>query len=158
MRKIIYLLLLSMTTYIASSQTVNLGSAKKIAENYYHAYSKSPNKSNNVEATLLKSEINNNDTLYYIFNIGNEGFVIVSGEFTKSPVLGYSDEGTIDLNNMSPEFKYWLDGYATQIANVKKVNKAEKKLSSVNIDSYINKLKQKSGEPTSRGISQLLKT
>lgn len=46
---------------------------------------------------------------YYIFNIGNrEGFVIVSGDDNAEPVLGYSDRGELDLDNMPTNMVEWL--------------------------------------------------
>lgn len=46
---------------------------------------------------------------YYIFNAGDgEGFVIVSGDDTAAPVLGYSDTGCIDVDNMPDNMAEWL--------------------------------------------------
>jgi len=53
---------------------------------------------------------------YYVFNIGdNQGYVIASGDDCAYAVLGYSDEGAIDLNNLPCNLQAWLDGYAQQI-------------------------------------------
>ena len=53
---------------------------------------------------------------YYVFNIGdNQGYVIASGDDCAYAVLGYSDEGSIDLNNLPCNLQAWLDGYAQQI-------------------------------------------
>ena len=54
---------------------------------------------------------------YYVFNAedGN-GFVIVSGEDKTDDILGYSDIGSFDLDNMPENAKAWLYGYAEQIA------------------------------------------
>ncbi|MCL2651085.1 MAG: C10 family peptidase [Candidatus Azobacteroides sp.] len=49
------------------------------------------------------------NVLYYVFNMGESGFVIVSGDDIAVPVLGYSDTGAYDPNNLSPEFVYYLD-------------------------------------------------
>lgn len=46
---------------------------------------------------------------YYIFNVGkNEGFVIVSGDDNAEPVLGYSDKGELDPNNIPSNMAEWL--------------------------------------------------
>ena len=53
---------------------------------------------------------------YYIFNAeGNGGFVIISGDDRTDAVLGYADEGNIDLDHMPENMKAWLEGYAQQI-------------------------------------------
>ena len=54
---------------------------------------------------------------YYIFNtVGNQGYVIVSGDDRTTPILGYIDHGTFDANNMPANMKVWLEGYEKQIA------------------------------------------
>ena len=53
----------------------------------------------------------------YVFNVQNNGgFVIVSNDDATIPVLGFSDSGNIDLNNMPDNMKAWLQGYADEIA------------------------------------------
>ena len=47
--------------------------------------------------------------LYYVFNIGERGFVIVSGDDIAQPILGYSDTGAFDSNNLPPNFAYYLN-------------------------------------------------
>jgi len=53
---------------------------------------------------------------YYIFNTaGNQGYVIVSGDDRTTQVLGYTDSGSWDSNNVPANMQAWLDGYAQQI-------------------------------------------
>jgi len=40
------------------------------------------------------------DVLYYVFNLGSTGFVIVSGDDVATPVLGYSFEGAYYPDNL----------------------------------------------------------
>ena len=55
-------------------------------------------------------------TYYYVFNKDNgNGFVIASADDRISPVLGYSDSGNLDMNNLPPNVKYWMDEYSRQI-------------------------------------------
>jgi len=56
---------------------------------------------------------------YYVFNInenGSGGFVIVAGNDAVKPVLGYSDNGSYDPDNLPPNFAYWMDYLQKQIA------------------------------------------
>ena len=54
---------------------------------------------------------------YYVFNVGsNEGFVLVSGDDRTAAIIGYSDTGTFDINDMPESLKAWLQSYADQIA------------------------------------------
>jgi hypothetical protein len=57
-------------------------------------------------------------TMFYVFNVDNVGFVIVSGDDTVIPVLGYSDQGIFHSDNMPPAFQKWLEGYKNEIIYV----------------------------------------
>ena len=58
---------------------------------------------------------------YHVFNIGsNGGFVIVSASDLTPDVIGYTDEGAFDANNIPDNMKAWLQGYADQIEWVEK--------------------------------------
>lgn len=52
----------------------------------------------------------------YVFNRGeNDGFVIVSGDDRAVPVLGYSDTGSFDADNIPANMQAWLEDYSRQI-------------------------------------------
>ena len=56
---------------------------------------------------------------YYVFSINenkDSGFVIVAGDDAVKPVLGYSDNGNYDENNLPPNFAYWMEYLEQQIA------------------------------------------
>ncbi|MBR3710484.1 MAG: thiol protease/hemagglutinin PrtT [Bacteroidales bacterium] len=46
---------------------------------------------------------------FYIFNVGESGFVILSADDYYRPVIGYSDEGVFDPNDMAPALQEYLD-------------------------------------------------
>ncbi len=52
---------------------------------------------------------------FYAFNINGGGFVIIAGEDRAARVLGYSDQGFIDFNNLPSNLKDLLDGYKQEI-------------------------------------------
>ena len=53
---------------------------------------------------------------FYVFNRSEGGFVIVSADArTVKPVLGYSDNGRFDADNIPPALQYILSGYQEQI-------------------------------------------
>lgn len=52
----------------------------------------------------------------YAFNVDGGGYVIASGDSRTLPILGYSDEGELDFNNMPANMQAWLKGYETAIA------------------------------------------
>ena len=56
------------------------------------------------------------DASWYVFNIGEGGgYVIASGDDGVPPILGYADEGSVDVDNMPENMRWWLDEYTCQI-------------------------------------------
>ncbi len=56
---------------------------------------------------------------YYVFNVsGQQGFVIVSGDDRAPEILGYSDEGQFDAENVPSNMQAWLQGYADEIQSL----------------------------------------
>lgn len=59
----------------------------------------------------------------YAFNIGdNQGFVFVSPDDRTEAILGYSDHGHLDPDNIPENMRAWLQGYAEQIAWIRANN------------------------------------
>ena len=53
----------------------------------------------------------------YVFNVnGNGGFVIVSNDDQTVPILGFSESGSINPDELPDNMRAWLQGYADQIA------------------------------------------
>jgi len=52
---------------------------------------------------------NRGEACFYVFNVGDNGFVMVSADDVYRPIVGYSDEGSFDANNINPELAYMLD-------------------------------------------------
>ena len=68
-----------------------------------------------INTGLKSSEINSTYVIYYVYNIEGNGLVIVSGDDIAVPILGYSDSGTYDPNNLSPNFVYYMNCLAWEI-------------------------------------------
>ena len=51
----------------------------------------------------------------YIFNKPAQGFMILSADDNAVPVLGYSDTGMFDADNIPPQLQWWLGEYGRQI-------------------------------------------
>ena len=55
----------------------------------------------------------------YLFNAeDNGGFVIVSGDSRARDILAYSEEGSLDYDEMPDNMKWWLGLYDESIANI----------------------------------------
>ena len=62
----------------------------------------------------------------YVFSLGEQGgFIIVSNDDRTLPILGFSENGTLDMENMSDEQRAWLQGYADEIVWLQQHNYGE---------------------------------
>ena len=55
---------------------------------------------------------------FYLFSIDGGGFVIVSADNRVLPILGYSLQSNLDVDNLPANLAAWLDGYDKQIRAV----------------------------------------
>ena len=60
------------------------------------------------------SSVNKQANAYYVFNYDGGGYVIVAGDDRAEEILGYGD-GTIDMNNIPDNMRWWLSQYKEQI-------------------------------------------
>lgn len=56
---------------------------------------------------------------YYAFNL-DRGYVIVSGDDELTELVGYSDLGRFDADNLPPQLEAWLDAYAQYVSAVQR--------------------------------------
>ena len=68
-----------------------------------------------VELAFTQYQIDNTTPAVFVFNSTDEGFVLVSAEDEARTVLGYSDEGTFDVNNIPENMQFWLQMYADEL-------------------------------------------
>lgn len=74
-----------------------------------------------VEWVYTQYQINETTPAVYVFNaIDEQGFVLVSAEDNARAVLGYSDEGHIDAQNIPANMRAWLQMYADELARAAK--------------------------------------
>lgn len=59
-----------------------------------------------------------NKPVYYVVNFSPSGWVIVSGDDTVTPILGYSSEGSFSITAMSDNCENWMSLYQRHIYNV----------------------------------------
>mgnify|MGYP001776389640 FL=1 len=124
MRKLSLLLLACLTLGIAWAERVNVTTAQQVAASVAAGLNPSNLRSSSdiklVYAAPAQSasglRATGGESDYYIFNVGTDGgFVIVSGEDRVRPVLGYSDEGSVDMERMPENMKAWLEMYQGEI-------------------------------------------
>ena len=54
-------------------------------------------------------------TCYYVFNNADGGYVIVGGDEVAYDILGYSDEGRFEYEELPDNLRWWMDRYERQI-------------------------------------------
>ena len=82
---------------------------------------------------------------FFVFNtIGDQGYVIASGDDRTTPILGYVDHGNFDPDKLPANMKVWLQNYEQQIAALDEMGITE---------SYNENMKVK---PTRNSISPMI--
>ena len=90
------------------ARPVDVDKAKAIGQRFLSA--KTDNKMKTNDLQLVHTGISTrNEACFFVFNSGSEGFVIVSADDRFRPIVGYSDEGPFETENMSPELAFYLD-------------------------------------------------
>lgn len=72
-------------------------------------------KFSDISITESITEYNGASPAYYIFNTVPAGFIIISADDACYPVIGYSFENTLDMDNLPAEFKWWMSQIALQV-------------------------------------------
>lgn len=70
----------------------------------------------------------------YVYNLGNDAFVIVSGDDQTEPVLAYSYDGAFTTENMPKHIKAWMQTYADEIAYINKEGNNNRVIGKVSSD------------------------
>ena len=102
----------------AWAETVSESQARQIASSFMSSHFKGGKGVNPRLAHRSPASTAGSAAPYYVFNTseGDGGYVIVAGDDRVPQVLGYSDEGSFDSQNVPEAMQAWLDGYAAQIA------------------------------------------
>ncbi len=108
-----------------NASIVPLETAQKLALNFYLQKIKAINPQLNTKEIFIRNSYiidNLNIPVYYIFNISDFGYILISAEDNTTPVLAYSFESSFNPANIPPPFKMWMDEYKTSIINSRKNN------------------------------------
>lgn len=108
------LMALTLGVGMAFSSPVDVQTAKKIGQKFAEVNFMFGRANNNDLSLAYTSMSAQGEACYYLFNVGENGFVIVSATDAVQPILAYSYENAVDVNNISPAMRYWLDLYTAQ--------------------------------------------
>lgn len=108
----IYLLFFSLFSFL-SAKTVDSSTSKTAAKNYFALKGQAilPTKEFDV---VIENKFNQNIT-YYIYGFYDGGFVIVSGDDSTPPILGYSLKSKFQEDKIPPALQDLLNHYSEQI-------------------------------------------
>ena len=107
-KHILALLMLVVTGIALQARPVDQETAKRLGQSFVKA---------NFEFTRQSSDLNlvqtaysdRGEACYYIYNVGKTGFVIIAADDNYRPIIGYSDEGTFNPDDMAPALADYLE-------------------------------------------------
>lgn len=114
-------LLLLIFSFSMYGKSVDEDRAKTVGLNFLHYKTNSNLLKSASELQLtyvVNSKIGNltdEKVMFYVFNVGTVGYVIVAGDDTVTPILGYSDQGNFISDNMPSNIKKWLENYKNEM-------------------------------------------
>lgn len=116
MRKRLFFLLLLMACFAGTwADELSEKQAQELAKSFVNSHFGRKGGSD------LKSQGQVKGLGFYVFNMTEKGgFVIVSNESRSRPIIGFSETGKFDADNMPDNMRAWLQGYADEIAWLKK--------------------------------------
>lgn len=113
-----------MTTF---AKQVDENTAKQVGQHFLATRTNSQTLKNSSSFQLVyksNSKISNPlasiqpTTYFYVFNVSTSGFIIVAGDDNVTPILGYSDQGVFDSNNIPQNVAKWFEGYKSEIRSI----------------------------------------
>ena len=122
--------LLAITT--AWAEPISESQARQIAAQFMANRSMPSSTLRKARKALMAATDSSEKAAYYVFNANEGGYVIVAGDDRAPAVLGYSEDGTFDDQDMPEAMQSMLDGYAAQIAALEQGAKAAPQLTSRN--------------------------
>ena len=117
MRRLLFLFILTAVAISLSAQPISEQQALDRVMQYLNA--SAPSKARGLAGAtsqLRSAKVEANSI--YAFNVDGGGFVIASGDSRALPLLGYSDSGAIDWEQMPDNMRSWLKSYDNAIATL----------------------------------------
>lgn len=105
---------------IAHARQISEGEAASIASEFLNSATvKQAAAKVGVRRAKAPNAANAEAAPFYVYNADdNKGFVIISGDDRTNKILGYSNKGNFDYDNMPPQLNAMLEQYVEQIKNI----------------------------------------
>ena len=92
---------------MVQANPVNVSQAKYVGQQFVQANFQQSRQTDDLTLVYTGTSTRG-DACFYVFNVGTNGFVMVSADDFYRPIIGYSDERNFDTN-INPELGYMLD-------------------------------------------------
>ena len=102
------LLVLVVTGIALQARPVDQETAKRLGQSFVKANFEFTRQSSDMDL-VYTAYSESGEACYYVYNIGDTGFVILSADDNYRPIIGYSDEGTFNPNDMAPALADYLE-------------------------------------------------
>ena len=102
------MLALALGIGMAQANPVSVSQAKYVGQQYVQANFELSRQSGDLTLVYTGTSTRG-EACFYVFNVGNEGHVIVSADDFYRPIVAYSDEGIFDVENINPGLGYMLN-------------------------------------------------
>ena len=121
-RQILMALFCIFFTVNALATSVTKNNAAKVATNYFSEVLISNGMSHAAVISETFDIKKDGNTVLYVFNFENGGYVIVSADDRFTPIIGYSPDGFYQKDNMAEGFEYLMAQFSDMIALVRAEN------------------------------------
>lgn len=106
---------------------IDTNTAKSAVKTFWESTYTSSLQKSNIDYQLIyqaksNQKDNNQKTFYYVYNVSDKGFVIISADDRVVPILGYSNESSFNPNQIPPSLSEILTQYQQTIEYVIKNN------------------------------------
>jgi hypothetical protein len=107
-KHILTLLVLALTSFTLHARPVDQETAKRLGQAFVKANFEFTRQSSDMR--LVKTAFSDRgEACYYVYNVGETGFVILAADDNYRPIIGYSDEGTFNPDDMAPALVDYLE-------------------------------------------------
>ncbi len=124
------MMLVSVASF-AVAEKVDPDQAKLVAKNFYFekmSRYRQPVSYNAIDVLTTYTEMNGNEPAYYVFNMSQGGFVIVSADDVLTPVFGYAYTGVFYIKENMDNILGWMKHYSDMVVWARQTNyQVEKK-------------------------------
>ena len=107
-KNVLLLMILVALGMTVQARPVSLETAQSLGQSFVSANFEPTRQSTDL-ALVYSAFSDRGEACYYIFNVGDAGFVIVAGDDNYRPIIGYSEQGTFNPDDMAPALADYLE-------------------------------------------------